>query len=299
MACCPNCGKKLHIYNWKQNCPHCGVNLVYYNSNEILLEESEKAEIEHALFQPKVDRAKASTIGSPITWVRLVLSVLVLAAFLLVPFVKVNFHLPIAGEIDKTMNGINIFNYITSINFSNFLSMFDSELLKYSFIFLAASLISLALSAVWIFISLIALVASLGPKGKIRNIFNHSFQIFLTIISAVFFNLFSSNISLILPFKGKLCWGIIVYIIFFVLMLGIDIITAIKGLTVKITPCLIGGLPSDEYFKMVENGVSEIEIRKKMVDVLSIMQNEFRARDAEAREKAKAEEEERRNRRKK
>ena len=45
MAHCPKCGKKLHFYNWKPNCPSCGVNLNYYRANEILLDESEKAEI--------------------------------------------------------------------------------------------------------------------------------------------------------------------------------------------------------------------------------------------------------------
>lgn len=299
MAVCPRCGHKLHIYDWKPNCPGCGVNMVYYNSNERLLAETEASEIEHARFQPKVDRAKASTIGSPITWVRLVCSVLVLAVFLIVPLAKVNFTLPVSGKVDVTMTGLNFFTFVTGIDTTALMAMLGVKVFKKALIFLAISVVTLALSVVWIFVSLIALVASLGPKGKQRNIFNHSFQIILTVISAVSFTLFSSNMALALPYEGSLGWGVAVYLLFFFILLAIDIITAVKGIEVKYTPCLIGGIPGDEYFKMVEEGVSELEIRKKMVDILTVMQEEFRARDAEARAKAAAEEEERRSRRKK
>ncbi|MCQ2476547.1 MAG: hypothetical protein MJ125_01760 [Clostridia bacterium] len=299
MAICPRCGHKLHIYDWKPNCPECGVNMVYYNSNERLLSETEASEIEHARFQPKVDRAKASTIGSPITWVRLVCSVLVLAVFLIVPLAKVNFTLPVSGKIDVTMNGLNFFTFVTGIDTTALMAMLGVKVFKKALIFLAISIVTLALSVVWIFVSLIALVASLGPKGKQRNIFNHSFQIVLTVISAVSFTLFSSNMALALPYEGSLGWGVAVYLLFFFILLAIDIITAVKGIEVKYTPCLIGGIPGDEYFKMVEEGVSDLEIRKKMVSILTEMQEEFRIRDAEARAKAAAEEEERRSRRKK
>lgn len=299
MAICPRCGHKLHIYDWKPNCPECGVNMVYYNSNERLLSETEASEIEHARFQPKVDRAKASTIGSPITWVRLVCSVLVLAVFLIVPLAKVNFTLPVSGKVDVTMTGLNFFTFVTGIDTTALMAMLGVKIFKKALIFLAISIVTLALSVVWIFVSLIALVASLGPKGKQRNIFNHSFQIVLTVISAVSFTLFSSNMALALPYEGSLGWGVAVYLLFFFILLTIDIITAVKGIEVKYTPCLIGGIPGDEYFKMVEEGVSDLEIRKKMVGILTEMQEEFRIRDAEARAKAAAEEEERRSRRKK
>ena len=85
MAHCPKCGKKLHFYNWKPNCPSCGVNLNYYRANEILLDESEKAEIEHSGFQPKVDRAKAATIGTTVGKLRMAFFLIPIAAFFL-PF---------------------------------------------------------------------------------------------------------------------------------------------------------------------------------------------------------------------
>ena len=72
----------------------------------------------------------------------------------------------------------------------------------------------------------------------------------------------------------------------FVLLLVYNLVLAKKGLPVKYTVCLIGGLPSDEYFAMVEQGVSDLEIRKKMVAALEKMQEDVRAKAAEAEQKA-------------
>lgn len=83
MAQCPNCGRKLHLKDWKPECPGCGVNLNYFKSNEKLLEESEKVEIAHAKSQPKIDRAKAATIGTNIGRIRMALFLIPVAALFL------------------------------------------------------------------------------------------------------------------------------------------------------------------------------------------------------------------------
>ena len=75
-ATCPKCGGKLRLIDWKPNCPHCGVNMVYYGMEERLLLDADKAEAEHARTQPKVDRIKAATVGSPLAIARLVISLI-------------------------------------------------------------------------------------------------------------------------------------------------------------------------------------------------------------------------------
>ena len=89
MAVCPKCNKKLRLYNWRPECPYCGVNMVYYKSNDRLLAETEQAEIEHALSQPGIDRAKASFFGSVPAIIRIVLSLLPVGALFL-PMAKIN-----------------------------------------------------------------------------------------------------------------------------------------------------------------------------------------------------------------
>ena len=62
-----------------------------------------------------------------------------------------------------------------------------------------------------------------------------------------------------------------------------------KGLKIKHTVCYIGGLKSEDYFAMKEQGVSDFEIRKKMVEALTAMQEEVRAKAAEEEAKKQAE----------
>ena len=64
MANCPKCDYHLKLTDWRPNCPSCGVNLVYYGMEERLLADADKAEAEHSHFQKKIDRAKASFVGS-------------------------------------------------------------------------------------------------------------------------------------------------------------------------------------------------------------------------------------------
>ena len=90
MANCPKCGAHLKLTDWRPTCPHCGINLIYYGMEERLLEDADKAESEHAVFQKKLDRLKASFIGSPLTIIRIVLSLLPIGALML-PLANVSF----------------------------------------------------------------------------------------------------------------------------------------------------------------------------------------------------------------
>lgn len=155
MAQCPKCGKKLHFYNWKPNCPSCGVNLNYYKANEILLDESEKAEIEHSKFQPKVDRAKAATIGTKVGKLRMAFFLIPIAAFFL-PL----FSITVAGH-KTSYNAIDIYNAFSRL---------DSGALfgRISPIIIAVLLI--AIPAVCCIVFTVMQMAAGTKKGLKRNI---------------------------------------------------------------------------------------------------------------------------------
>ncbi len=57
----------------------------------------------------------------------------------------------------------------------------------------------------------------------------------------------------------------------------------------KYTPCFVGGIPSEEYFSMRQRGCSELEIRSRMVEALTVMQEEVRAKAAAEAAAAEAE----------
>ena len=155
MAQCPKCGKKLHFYNWKPNCPSCGVNLNYYKANEILLDESEKAEIEHSKFQPKVDRAKAATIGTTVGKLRMAFFLIPIAAFFL-PL----FSITVAGH-KTSYNAIDIYNAFSRLDSGALFS-------RISPIIIAVLLI--AIPAVCCIVFTVMQMAACTKRGLKRNI---------------------------------------------------------------------------------------------------------------------------------
>jgi hypothetical protein len=252
MANCPKCGKKLRLYHWRPECPFCGVNMVYYKSNDRMLEETERAEIEHAHSQPRIDRAKAAFFGSPPAIARIVLSLLPIGALFL-PLGRVRASDP--------FNAIGIYQYISDRG------LFSASYGKA----LDLSLLLLLISVSFILVCLICLPMSLGPHGKARNL----------ILNLIQFGSAAASAGLFAVRTGDLQIGAFVYLFLVLALLVYNLILAKKGLKIKHTVCLIGGLPSEEYFQMKEDGVSELEIRKKMVEALTVMQNEARVKEAE------------------
>lgn len=279
MATCPKCGKKLHLYNWRPECPACGANMVYYESNERLLAETEKTEIEHAKFQPKVDRAKAAFFGSPWAIARIVLTLLPLPCLLL----------PLCGAVNATyverVNAVGIYQFLSETGFGPAFS----GAFKGDWLLLALTL--LLASVVMILVCLICTVMSLGRHGKARNLILNLILLGCGVGYAVCFAVSTSRPSGSSFRPCGLQWGTFVYIGLLAALLVYNLYLAKRGLPIKKTVCYIGGLPSEEYFSYVEQGLSDLEIRKKMVEALRKMQEDVLARAVEAEEKARAEKE--------
>ena len=266
MAQCPKCGKKLRLYHWRPECPFCGVNMVYYNSNDRMLAETEQAEIEHAKSQPRIDRAKAAFFGSAPAIARIVLSVLPIAAL----------FLPLGLQpfsISAPLNAVDVYKAIADQGFGTILGKAahgDPA---------ALSLSLLLLSAVMLLVCLICLPMSLGKHGKVRNLILNSILLGAAAASAVNFALRC----------GTLLFGAYLYLFLLAVILVYNLVLAKRGLRIKHTVCYIGGLPSEDYFAMIEQGVPELTIRKKMVEALTAMQEEVRRKEAQEEEAARAE----------
>lgn len=285
MAKCPKCGRKLTLFDWRPNCPGCGVNLVYYGLEDKLLDEADAAEAEHAKLQKRIDRLKASFAGSKLTVARIVLSLLPIVA-LLIPLCSVKFtNIPFRGEIGGSVNLITLINVFSGLDFDGLFAMFGNATLSGVFIGYAGALLTLALSLVFVLVSLFALVAACGPKGNVRNIILNSIAIVFSVASIIFFSVFSSNATKVFPemFTGKIGVGIFVYIAALIALLVLNIVIAKKGTPVKYKPCFVGGIPADEYFELVEKGTSKEEIRKMMNDALDAIEAK-KAAEKEAEE---------------
>lgn len=285
MAKCPKCGRKLTLFDWKPNCPDCGVNLVYYGMEERLLDEADAAEAEHAKLQKRIDRLKASFIGSKLTVARIILTLLPIATLLL-PLCTITYSGPFIEEVTKNIGLIELINVITSLDIDALLTMVGSGIVGTSFIGYAGALVCLLLSVVFIVISLLMLMLACSPKGNPRNITLNIITIALAVASPVFFNIFATNISAVFPdfVSGKISFGIFVFIAALALLLGINIIIAIKGVNVKYKQCYVGGIPAEEYFELVEKGTDKAVIRQMMAEAL-----EKKAAGAEEKEEVKEE----------
>lgn len=283
MANCPKCGRKLTILDWKPNCPGCGVNLVYYGMEERLLNEADAAEAEHARLQKRIDRLKASFIGSKLTIVRIVLSILPIA-MLMLPLCNVTYSGPFIEETTTAVNAIEIYNLVSSLDFDALFTMIGSSLLGSSFIGYAGALVCVLLSLVMVIVSLVMLTMACGPKGNPRNITLNVISIVFAVASIFFFNSFSSNISAVFPefISGSVGIGIYAYIAALVALLVINIVIAKMGIDVKYKQCFVGGLPAEEYFELVEKGTDIKVIREMMAKALE-------AKDAEKEEEKKEE----------
>ena len=287
MAKCPKCGRKLTLLDWRPNCPGCGVNLVYYGLEDKLLDEADAAEAEHARLQKRIDRVKASFAGSKLTIARIVLSLLPIVA-LLIPLCKVEFvNIPFKGTIGASVNLITLINVFSGLDFDGLFAMLGNATMSSVFIGYAGALLSLALSLVFVLVSLIALIAACGPKGNIRNIILNSIAIVLSVASIVFFSLFTSNAAKVFTgmFTGKIGVGIFVYIAALIALLVLNIVIAKKGTPVKYKQCYVGGIPADEYFELVAKGTSKEEIRKMMNEALDAIEAKKNAAEEAAAEK--------------
>ena len=271
MAVCPKCGRKLRLSDWRPECPACGVNMIYYNANDRLLAETERAEIEHAKSQPRIDRAKAAFFGSPPAVARLALNVLPLAALFL-PLGRL-----ICQEYVQRVDALSVFGFLQNADVGAlFGGLTKGEPLS-------VSLLSLLLSAVLTLAGLFCLPASLGRLGKARNLLLNGLAFCGALTAAV---CFSVRGGALLPeyHASQLGWGAFVYLFLLLALLTCNLILAKKGLRVRYTTCLIGGLPADEYYGLVARGASELEIREKMVAALTEMQEEVRSKAERERE---------------
>ncbi|MBQ6467086.1 MAG: zinc ribbon domain-containing protein [Clostridia bacterium] len=294
MANCPKCGKHLKLTDWKPNCPHCGVNITYYGLEEKLQEEADVAELEHAKVQKKIDRLRTSFVGSPLTIIRIIMHVICLG-MLMLPLCSVTYSGPFIEQTTEKINGITLYNTVSSLDFDALFAMFGSKLVGTGFTGYFVALICTLLSAVMVLVSLIALVAAMGPKGNIRNIFNNSLSVLLAIAGLVAFKIFSSNIHGAFPefFSGKVMFGAYIYIIAIAALLALNIYLTINKVEVKYKQCYVGGIPVEEYEEELAKGTSMEVLHARMDVILAEKAAERRDENArkEAERKAKEEEE--------
>lgn len=266
MANCPKCGEHLKLTDWKQHCPHCHCNIVVYDIQERLMQDADKAEVQRYYFQKKIDRMKASFVGSKLAVIRIFTSLIPLVA-VVAPWLKGEFNVPFV-EFKGLFTLFTLTDMLDSLDINSILNILNTDDGKIPIILLAVSLVSLLLSAVLLLVRFGCLTMACSKRGKIRN---YTFDI-LTLV----FCIVATVLLMIVPdnayFNIDFVIAPFVYLLLLGVNFGVDIAVYKKGIEVKHEPCFVGGIPIEEYFKMVEDGVPQEEIRQEMYRRLTEMQ---------------------------
>ncbi len=268
MADCPKCKQHLKLSDWKQHCPYCGANIVVYDLQERLMKDADVAEVQYYHFQKKVDRLKASFVGSKLTIVRIFTSLLPIAALFL-PIVKIELADPFA-PYSGNMGVLDIYNMFEKLDLGAFGSVIGNADTKTAGILFSLSIICLLLSVVTMLLHFVFNTLACSPKGKIRNYTIDIIYIALVIIAMLSFYFIPENAVV----SGTVGIGAYLYLLLVGVNFLVDVLCFRENLQVKHAQCYVGGIPIEEYFTMVERGVPQEEIRAEMYKRLSDIQKE-------------------------
>lgn len=266
MANCPKCGEHLRMVDWKQHCPHCNCNIVIYDIQERLMQDADKAEVQHYHFQKRINRMKAAFVGSKLAIARIFTSLIPIVA-IVVPWLKGEFKEPFVA-FKGLFTLFSLTDMLESFNFDGILGLLNAADGKTALIFLAAAILMLVLSVVFMLVHFGCLTMACGKHGKLRNYIFDILMLVLcggatVLLMAVPENPYFNIDFVIAPFVYFLLLGV---------NFGIDIAIFKQGIEVKYEDCVVGGIPIDEYFQMVEDGVPQAEIRQEMYRRLTEMQ---------------------------
>lgn len=287
MANCPKCDYHLKLTDWRPNCPECGINLVYYGMEERLLADAEKAESEHAVFQKKIDRVKASFIGSKLAIARIVVTLLpILALFL--PWAKMTFNGPFIAE-KSTVNIIKVGMKVATLDFGALLELVNSKLVGNMFTMFLGALAAILITTLISLVSLILLFLSCSPKGIARNITLPSIGLVLSAAGTFMFYRFNSLAAAAFPgaYSGSLNIGIFILMLMFLAVIIINIvISRTGGIEVKYNQTYVSGVPSEEYFAAKEAGIDVLALQLNVSEEEAMQAIEKALIDAGIREAA-------------
>ncbi len=280
MAVCPKCGRKLKITDLKPDCPGCGINLLYYKIEERLEVDAINAELEHAKTQQRIDRVKAATVGSPLAIVRLVFLVLVVGTLFL-PLASLNMKGPFFDET-LTINALEVYNKVSAMDFDALFVMLGSPILGKSIIFLAASIVTIVITALCALIGLICSMLSSSKKGFLRNMILASVGLVATIASMVCYNLFASNIANVLPglVSGSVGFGAYIVIFAFLLVIAINIVIKVKGSKVNYKQSYVNGIPYEVFVEKFGHKKYEFKDVLEINDELEKLADEYAEKES-------------------
>ena len=110
MSNCPNCGKKLHLWNLKAECPHCGANIPNHAWEERLEEDALAREEAFFRMHSNLNMLKFSVVGNVLRILRFAFAFLPIIGYVL-PLCDYKLIVDSETMIDET--GISLISFFT------------------------------------------------------------------------------------------------------------------------------------------------------------------------------------------
>lgn len=221
---CPNCGKKLHLYNIKAECSSCGVSIPNFNWEARLEEDNERAESKFKSFYRALNRIAYSLWGTKLRVVRIIASFLPAIGFIL-PWATL--------KSDASSLGLDLFGLTCDKSLIDIFSSFFGNMSLYftnmayegyagGVTYTMLSLLFMVLSLLFIVIAFfLILILAKKPKTKAMCVFD-CLSILSAIISAVLFTVgvgaaknevgFNFGDIVVYNPSGSVAWGFYVAI---------------------------------------------------------------------------------------
>ncbi len=228
-AKCPNCGVKLHWYDFRAECKHCGANIPNYDWENRLEADADIAETSFAKLHYHTRNFKSATVGSPVRIVRLVCTLLPLVA-LVVPLLNATFAFPFREGTESISFLTFVTNYLIKYDLGSVFALMSGEII-------GGAVTSLLLSVLMALVAVVAgvlnfFVVLLGAIN-LRWLFNVILNVISLVtwgLSALFLSQFTeatASLSLGL-FSGSVSPFYLVGIGLFLLDLILDIVVGVS-----------------------------------------------------------------------
>ena len=261
MADCPKCGVHLRLIDWKQKCPYCGANIFLYDLQERLMRDADLAEVQNFYFQKKLDRAKASFIGSKPAVARIFTSLLPVGALFL-PLINVSKS---GLELEGSLNVVKLCEFFSE----NAQPFFEAVKKDISGKLFFAALVCLVLSLLFLILHFALLFLACSPRGKARCYILSSLALSFSLAFALIFVFLPEGSFSVLPGIGA--W---LYVFLCAANFIAEVVVFKKGVPIVHKQCYVGGIPIEEYFEMQKAGLSHDEIRAEQYRRLTALQLE-------------------------
>lgn len=240
--------------------------------------EADKAEVQYYHFQKKIDRIKAAFVGSKLSIVRIFTSLIPIAALFL-PILKIKLTEPFE-QYDGNLGFLDIYNMFEKLDLSVFSTLFEQQQTKAVAVLFGISIVLLLLSVVIMLVHFVSLIGAYSKNGK-KAIYALDIIYTVSVVGAAACFVFIPENTVV---SGSLGIGAYVYLLLVILNFVIDILVYREKIEIKHAQCYVGGIPIEEYFEMVDKGISHDELRAEMYKRLTQMQLEKEARLAQSAE---------------